>query len=218
MKTYSRAAKPEKNKRCRAERYCTRWRSTEWSQCDNTCHQGREVFCQERHTKIKLLDEKCNEMEKPKQKRGCRKNCARGIWKVSNWKSCSGTCQSENDPMPTKSRRVACISASNGAKVHRNACAEKSAPLARRACSNLPTCKSIANDWKVGEWGPCSEKCGGGVQTRRVECPRGRVCSKTKPRTSVKCNQQRCIAMHCRDVQRLNSTSTDGEYQIEAIL
>lgn len=217
MKNYSRAARPKKTKRCRAEKYCTRWRSTEWSQCDSTCHQGREVFCQERHTKKKMPEEQCHAIEKPKEKRGCKNNCLRGIWKVSNWRSCSGICQSENDAMPTKSRRITCISPSNGAKVHRNACSHKSAPLSRRACSNLPSCDSIGNDWEVGEWGPCSAKCGGGLQTRSVTCPEGKSCSKTRPRTSVKCNQQRCTAMHCRDVQRLNSTSSDGEYEIMVI-
>ena len=57
--------------------------------------------------------------------------------------------------------------------------------------------------WKTGSWSECSVPCGGGTQTRTVECLRNdniikddKFCSEigSKPITSQNCNTQACYA------------------------
>ncbi|MEF2176014.1 MAG: thrombospondin type-1 domain-containing protein, partial [Candidatus Absconditabacteria bacterium] len=53
--------------------------------------------------------------------------------------------------------------------------------------------------WKIGEYGGCDKTCGGGTQTRSVECKRNdnkivadSYCSESKPDESKVCNTQVC--------------------------
>ena len=48
--------------------------------------------------------------------------------------------------------------------------------------------------WSHGEWGVCSELCGGGSQTRTVTCSSSDgLCSGTRPESQQTCNTQQCI-------------------------
>ena len=48
--------------------------------------------------------------------------------------------------------------------------------------------------WSHGEWGVCSEVCGGGSQTRTVTCSSSDgLCSGTRPESQQTCNTQQCI-------------------------
>ena len=63
-------------------------------------------------------------------------------------------------------------------------CSGKSKPYA--------STKTCTSSWIIGDWGNCSESCGGGTQYRSITCPSGKVCLGTKPVTSQACNTQAC--------------------------
>jgi hypothetical protein len=77
---------------------------------------------------------------------------------------------------------------------------------ATRSCTNGALSGSATNQycyqWSVGAFGACSKTCGGGTQTRTVQClrqPGGAVvadgnCGGTKPAPSQSCNTQSCCA------------------------
>ena len=52
--------------------------------------------------------------------------------------------------------------------------------------------KTCNSDWVVGAWGACNKSCGGGIQTRSITCPSGKVCLSTKPEAQQACNTQVC--------------------------
>ena len=51
----------------------------------------------------------------------------------------------------------------------------------------------MCTDWSTGNWSKCSKDCGGGTQTRTVNCPTGEICDENmKPSTSQTCNSYIC--------------------------
>ena len=70
------------------------------------------------------------------------------------------------------------------------------------ACYDCCKKHGLTYDYYVGSWGSCSATCGGGTQTRTVQCQSGTSSStaaadgacagKTKPSTSQSCNTQEC--------------------------
>ena len=86
--------------------------------------------------------------------------------------------------MATGEKTMSCPSPFEGTiKV---ACEDQALSIQGENCRN-PT-------WSHGEWGVCSEPCGGGSQTRTVTCssPDG-LCSGTRPESQQTCNTQQCI-------------------------
>ncbi len=67
-------------------------------------------------------------------------------------------------------------------------------------CADQPGPPPVAAGWVSGAWGSCSKTCGGGTQTRTVECKRnGKVvsaseCKGAKPAADKACNAQACAA------------------------
>jgi len=53
---------------------------------------------------------------------------------------------------------------------------------------------TVTATWETGTWGTCSATCGGGTQTRTVECSTGTAadCTETEPASSQDCNPSAC--------------------------
>lgn len=208
-KKYTRKMQPERERKCRASKHCVKWKANEWSTCDELCRQKRLIICWERHTKRQLPDEQCVQLPKPKSKRGC-KTCAKGNWKITDWSSCSATCRIE-DVAPIQTRKVTCLN-SDSKQVHTNACKETVRPSKTRECDHAPNC---ITEWNTSDWGLCSTTCDTGTITRSVTCPTFGNCTSEKPLDTRQCNLGSCVPQSCADIQRINKTNQNGNYNIK---
>lgn len=111
-------------------------------------------------------------------------------WETGSWGSCSKPCGGGQ-----KTRNVQCVDGT-GQPVAESKCTNPK-PARSQQC-NTQMCASYA--WKTGSWGSCSAPCGGGTQTRMVQCVdtntgtavSGSNCSGAKPTNSRSCNTQQC--------------------------
>jgi hypothetical protein len=108
---------------------------------------------------------------------------------MGEWSECSENCGGG-----TQNRTVECKS-SVGQVVDDTFCTDDK-PLSNQAC-NLRDCETYK--YVVSDWSRCSNDCGGGTQTRTVECQSssgnsvaGSLCTGTAPVTSQDCNIQPC--------------------------
>lgn len=134
---------------------CSLWKAGPWSECSKKCGMGiqtRTVSCSDFGGKLGT----CRLSTKPKEEQQCEtQKC--GKWVTSEWTPCSPQCGEG-----TMTRLVDCITP-DGTSV--NTCQEKK-PISTSTCSNKNKC----GKWEVGQWEPCSVKCGGGKQIRTVKC------------------------------------------------
>lgn len=114
------------------------------------------------------------------------------FWDESDpWSTCDKACGGGN-----QTREVVCRD-TEGTKVPDKRCPGKK-PSTSQSCNNH-NCDGDYN-WLVGEYGQCSEICGGGVQHRTVTCMykdnktigADSRCPSPKPQTSQTCNTQAC--------------------------
>jgi hypothetical protein len=103
-------------------------------------------------------------------------------WKAAAFSTCSAKCGAG-----TQTRSVVCAAANN--QVIAEALCPGTKPAATQACSATAGCA-----WKAGSYGPCSETCGTGTQTRKVTCTGDNAptvpeefCSTPKPIASQAC-------------------------------
>eukprot|EP00451_Oxyrrhis_marina_P003289 CAMPEP_0204274388 /NCGR_PEP_ID=MMETSP0468-20130131/25157_1 /ASSEMBLY_ACC=CAM_ASM_000383 /TAXON_ID=2969 /ORGANISM="Oxyrrhis marina" /LENGTH=567 /DNA_ID=CAMNT_0051250591 /DNA_START=123 /DNA_END=1826 /DNA_ORIENTATION=+ len=100
-------------------------------------------------------------------------------WETGEWTACSTKCGEGS-----QHRSVACNSG------HDEDCNLRRKPLATRTCEDFRGC-----EYTIGEWSPCSNRCGPGHKTREVSCD-GPKCLQDKPATEEKCvgHQESCDA------------------------
>ncbi|ETE66023.1 A disintegrin and metalloproteinase with thrombospondin motifs 18, partial [Ophiophagus hannah] len=193
------------------------WNPGPWSQCSKTCGRGimkRDVSCKSVGTSIlKIVPESlCNSGTKPEVQQTCvlgrcPKN-ERLQWVISAWSECSSTCG-----LGIRRREMQCIEKSIGGKLI-------TFPL--RRCRNLkkpsidleevchqgpcpmhPLYNRISG-WYSSPWQQCTVTCGGGVQTRSVQCllqgqPATGCLLHQKPAMSRACNTNFCLAPEKKD-------------------
>jgi hypothetical protein len=117
-------------------------------------------------------------------------NTGTTIWRTGEWGICSQSCGGG-----TQSRAVNCVNQANQ-PVPDDQCKEAK-PSSTQAC-NTQACSGTNPVWNVGPWGACSATCGGGTQTRTVECRDAtgvkpdNSCTEAKPATQQICNSQAC--------------------------
>lgn len=111
-------------------------------------------------------------------------------WFTSDYSMCSKACGGGEQVRTVECRRQ------DGVTVADNLCSGTK-PASVRSC-NVQACAGTYT-WNIGEYGNCSQTCGGGTQTREVICQNqsGQTvndnnCPTPKPATSRSCNLDPC--------------------------
>ena len=115
-------------------------------------------------------------------------------WYTGTWGACSVTCG-----LGTQTRLVQCQNLNGQVVADCNCISPK--PLVSQSCDAGP-CHTY--QWIAGDWGACSAPCGGGTQSRTVNCVdengnivAGSLCDpNTKPSISQLCNVDSCHTYH----------------------
>ncbi|XP_006875027.1 PREDICTED: A disintegrin and metalloproteinase with thrombospondin motifs 16 [Chrysochloris asiatica] len=214
---------PASRQACNSQSCPPAWSAGPWAECSRTCGKGwrkRSVACKSTNpsSRAQLLpDAVCTSEPKPRTQEAClQKRCHRHKklqWLVSAWSQCSATCD-------------------RGIQTRFLRCAEKFVSgkyreLASKKCWHLPkpelalervcilsSCPKYplysASDpprvtWVTSPWSQCTASCGGGVQTRTVQCRAGSQlvsgCSPhQKPMGSLACNTHFCPITEKKDI------------------
>uniref|UniRef100_A0A7N8WYW2 ADAMTS-like 3 n=1 Tax=Mastacembelus armatus TaxID=205130 RepID=A0A7N8WYW2_9TELE len=183
-----------------------RWQASEWSKCSASCGSGwkhRGVSCQQldaRGAVRTLTAAACERMSQPADREQCTaNNCP--TWVTSPWGKCSGRCLG---PTTTVQKRSVLCQHTNGSLY-----------------TDLRNCSSDLCDvqWRPGAWRACTVLCGGGFQSRRIDCVHrrsGRTLADQhcawlqRPSTWQHCNNTTCgseckdSTQYCSVVKRLN--------------
>ncbi|XP_041047780.1 A disintegrin and metalloproteinase with thrombospondin motifs 9-like isoform X1 [Carcharodon carcharias] len=174
---------------------CGRWKTHEWTQCSVTCGQGkatRHVSCMNYKNQI-VSESECDLDDQPLTEQECAMpSCTPrrhgydrsgqndhlfprtkilpthgdsdrtqrpggSQWRTGPWGACSSTCAGGFQ------RRVVVCQDEDGYDT--NNCAEQAKPVEMRSCESGP-----CPQWIYGNWGECTQLCGGGARTRLVIC------------------------------------------------
>ncbi|XP_020509945.2 A disintegrin and metalloproteinase with thrombospondin motifs 18 [Labrus bergylta] len=205
---------------CHTQACPPEWSTGSWSQCSKSCGRGlrkRSVFCRSTDPGAKAVvvpDSMCRQHHKPKAQetcvlRRCPKN-ERLQWTPTPWGECSRSCGSG-----VQKRELRCgeRDSQGGGFVEfpTRRCRNMAKPLVdlqqgcnRGPCPQLPRVvpgrtpsTAVLLGWYSSPWQQCSVSCGGGVQTRTIQCLRqGRPAAgclpHQRPVTSRACNTHFC--------------------------
>lgn len=127
-------------------------------------------------------------------------------WNASDWTPCSTSCGPG-----TQTRQVNCTSSSNGETVDSRKCGDKGLEDKRK-------CHKPCYLWNITKWSSCTKPCGGGLQTRKVQCVNGSAgvpvsynyCGKKRPVTRQTCNEQSCYAWKISNFTKCSRTCGGG--------
>ncbi|XP_053305766.1 A disintegrin and metalloproteinase with thrombospondin motifs 18 [Spea bombifrons] len=201
---------PTQVQTCNSQDCPAEWSTGPWSQCSRSCSRGvmkREVYCKSMSSgKYKVLhDSQCHHEVKPETTQSCMiARCQKNDklqWVITPWTECSMTCGPG-----VKKRELKCGEKDNNGKLitypqKRCRSLQKVNIALEQSCNNKPcpvyTPRSVLNGWHASPWQQCSVTCGGGVQTRNVQClhhgrPALGCLPHQKPPTSQACNTHFC--------------------------
>ncbi|XP_069073092.1 A disintegrin and metalloproteinase with thrombospondin motifs 18 isoform X1 [Pleurodeles waltl] len=202
---------------CNSQDCPPEWSAGPWSQCSKTCGRGiqiRDVSCKSSGFLMPktISEEMCDLTLKPESQKNCiTTRCPRNErlqWAISSWTECSTTCG------PGMQRReLKCSEKGIHGKLiafpHRR-CKNVEKPMIEleQAC-NVGACPtqtgySSLSRWYSSPWQQCTVSCGGGIQTRTVQCLRhGRPsagCLPTqRPTSSKACNTNFCPVIQIKE-------------------
>ncbi|KAM6942660.1 A disintegrin and metalloproteinase with thrombospondin motifs 18 [Xenentodon cancila] len=220
---------------CQTQACPPEWSTGSWSQCSKSCGRGlrkRSVFCRSTSPGVKAVvvpDSMCRQNHRPKAQETCvLRRCPKNEklqWILTPWGECSRSCGSG-----FQRRELHCGERdSQGGYVEFpiRRCRNMNKPLVdlqqvcnRGPCPELPrllpgrsTSSAVVSGWYPSPWQQCSVSCGGGVQTRSIQCLRqGRPAAgclpHQRPVTSRACNTHFCPAAPPASPQRPGSQVT----------
>ncbi|XP_047474105.1 uncharacterized protein LOC125028674 [Penaeus chinensis] len=146
------------------------WMPGEWGPCSVSCGIGvqtRPLLCKQQVSPnfIMMVPEgACLSPPTVSTSQVCemgRCPSASPEWEASAWSNCSAPCG-----LGKRFRQVKCVA--SGVQVQDGECEGGSRPQAEEVC-DMGSCAT--STWFFSEWAQqCSERCGTGVQTRRVHC------------------------------------------------
>ena len=164
-----------------------------WSECSEPCNSGtqtRTIECIKQSDSSVVADSQCSGQKQATQQ-VCNVDIC--VWQPGDWGTCNKQCNGG-----TRSRTVQCLSPSSAA-VAASLCLGGE-PAQEESC-NLESCA-----WNEGQWSTCTQDCGGGQQTRSVECRdpaggtvAGSLCTASQPSTQRPCNEQACDTFNFRE-------------------
>ncbi|XP_006168966.1 A disintegrin and metalloproteinase with thrombospondin motifs 16 [Tupaia chinensis] len=213
---------PASRQACNTQSCPPLWSVGPWAECSRTCGKGwrkRVVTCKSTSPSARaqlLPDAVCSSETKPRTHEACLpKRCHKHKklqWLVSAWSQCSATCD-----RGTQRRVLKCAEKYISGK-YRELASKKCLHLPKptleldRACTLLPCPKrplyAAAGprkaSWFSSPWSQCSASCGGGVQTRSVQClaggqPASGCLVHQKPAASLACNTHFCAVAEKKD-------------------
>ncbi|KAM9409006.1 A disintegrin and metalloproteinase with thrombospondin motifs 18 [Pholidichthys leucotaenia] len=220
---------------CNTQSCPPEWSTGSWSPCSKSCGRGlrkRSVFCRSTDPGAKAVvvpDSMCRQHHRPKAQetcvlRRCPKN-DRLQWILTPWGECSRSCGSG-----IQKRELRCGERdTRGGYVEFpiRRCRNTAKPLVdlqqvcnRGPCPELPRVVPgktasgvVVLGWHASPWQQCSVSCGGGVQSRSIQCLRqGRPAAgclpHQRPVTSRACNTQFCPAAPPAPSQRSGNRVT----------
>ncbi|XP_076142760.1 A disintegrin and metalloproteinase with thrombospondin motifs 18 isoform X1 [Alosa pseudoharengus] len=197
------------------------WGTGSWSQCSKTCGRGvhkRSVFCRSTDPGARAVvvpDSMCKLHHKPKAQETCvLARCPKNErlqWVTTAWGECSASCGTG-----LRRRELRCGERDfRGGYVEfpirrcRNLPkppAELQQPCSRGPCPQpppqphpQPPPHAVVLGWYSSPWQQCSVSCGGGVQTRTIQClrqgrPAAGCLAHQRPVSSRACNTHFCPA------------------------
>ncbi|ERE86040.1 A disintegrin and metalloproteinase with thrombospondin motif 20-like protein [Cricetulus griseus] len=219
------STKPESLRPCEL-RACASWHVGPWGSCTATCGHGyhmRAVKCVSEVFGTMLDDRECQEASRPSD-RQCSVSCGRGSqaryvscrdahdgvadeshcahlprpaevtlcfspcgeWRAGNWSPCSRSCAGG-----LQHRAVVCQDEDGRSATY---CDVASKPPESNRCGSGP-----CPHWNFGDWGECTQTCGGGIKSRFVICqfPDGQMaqehnCELPKPPSMMQCHVHAC--------------------------
>ncbi|KAM6224390.1 A disintegrin and metalloproteinase with thrombospondin motifs 16 [Rhynchocyon petersi] len=192
------------------------WSTGPWSECSRSCGKGwrkRSLACKSTNPSARaqlLPDTVCTSEPKPRTHEVClQKRCHHKYkklqWLVSAWSQCSVTCD-----RGVQTRFLRCAEKFVSGK-YRELASKKCLHLPKpdlgleRTCTPSPCTKHPVYlaagppraAWITSPWSQCTASCGGGVQTRAVQCRAGVHLASgcvlhQKPSASLACNTHFC--------------------------
>ncbi|XP_032135029.1 A disintegrin and metalloproteinase with thrombospondin motifs 16 isoform X2 [Sapajus apella] len=213
---------PSSRQACNAHSCPPAWSAGPWAECSHTCGKGwrkRAVACKSTNPSARaqlLPDAVCTSEPRPRTHEACllqRCHKPRKLqWLVSAWSQCSVTCE-----RGTQKRFLKCAEKYVSGK-YRELASKKCSHLPKpsleleRACAPLPCPKHplfaavgpSRGSWFASPWSQCTASCGGGVQTRSVQClaggqPASGCLLHQKPSASLACNTHFCPIAEKKD-------------------
>ncbi|XP_029942955.1 ADAMTS-like protein 1 isoform X2 [Salarias fasciatus] len=145
------------------------WEYEGFTECSESCGGGVQeavIICLNKQTREAVDESVCVSARRPPQLlQDCKTQPCPPRWETGNFSSCSATCG-----VGLMTRSVACTHrpsrSSNHTAVLRDEDCHSPKPSPVQACNRFD-CPPM---WDAGDWGQCSQSCGGGVQRRRVLC------------------------------------------------
>uniref|UniRef100_A0A8C5EPJ4 ADAM metallopeptidase with thrombospondin type 1 motif, 18 n=1 Tax=Gouania willdenowi TaxID=441366 RepID=A0A8C5EPJ4_GOUWI len=217
---------------CNTESCPPEWSTGSWSQCSKSCGRGmrkRSVFCRSTDPGAKAVvvpDSMCRQHHRPNGQETCvLRRCPRNErlqWIPTVWGECSQSCglgfqrrelrcgerDAQGGYVEFPSRR--CRNVAKPLVDVQQSCNRGPCPTIPRVLPGRSTSSAVVSGWYSSPWQQCTVSCGGGVQTRTIQClrhgrPAAGCLSHQRPITSKACNTHFCPATSLAPAQRPNN-------------